>query len=115
MVFANVTQQLGFQTVAAPAARLLASAAHHDSLIDDVASNHRRLQALADHFGPTPTAVQKLRRFAATLVIGGLGEAVSRSTSMWAADAVASSIRPVPVAVEPETLPMPRQVSRMAA
>ncbi len=105
-----------WQTQAVRACVLNAGPNHSVATTNAIAKNHRRLQAVVDHFGGAASVGTRVGRFLATAAAGSIGEALARVTAGWAAEAVASSIHAfAEESVESAALPMPEPTIRMAA
>ena len=116
LTFGHSMAAARWQTRTVQSCVLIAGPNHWTATTAAVAGNHRRLQAIADHFGGTASVSTRLARFLVTAAAGSLGEAYARATAGWAAEAVASSIDALASeTVEAVAMPTPPSITRMAA
>ncbi|WP_146391955.1 glycosyltransferase family 2 protein [Allorhodopirellula solitaria] len=94
MVFGLLTRKAGWKSVCDPECtlRLSEDSTTGDDYASQVTRNHRRLQAIADHFGSGGWG-KSLGRLISTTLSGGFGSAVARATAPLAANTIAASLR----------------------
>ncbi|WP_302119452.1 glycosyltransferase family A protein [Allorhodopirellula heiligendammensis] len=92
MVYSLLSRQSGWRCVCAPECTLeVAENTAGDDYPNQISRNHRRLQAIADHFGNGGWG-KSFGRLVATCLTSGIGSAVARATAPLAARSVAANL-----------------------